>query len=67
MKEAGEFAYAAVAPDIEGYVLYMATLQGWTKDEVSVYSAHLRRELRDPQIHGYVDAKVVWGRKPETN
>lgn len=65
LKELGEYAYGAVASDIEGYVLYMANLQGWSKEEVTVYAAHLRRELRNPAIHGYYKVKVVWGRKPE--
>ena len=65
MKEIGEVALAAIASDIEGYVLYMATMQGWSKEEVTVYAAHLRREMRDPNIHPYCHIKVVWGRKPE--
>lgn len=64
MKRIGEFAHAAVNSDIEGYVLYMATLLGWTKEEVTVYAAHLRREMRDTSIHSYVGTKVVWGKKP---
>jgi hypothetical protein len=64
LKELGGYAYAAVASDIEGYVMYMAGLLGWTKEEVAVYSAHLRREIRDHSIHGYYNVKVVWGRKP---
>lgn len=65
MKETGEFGYAAVATDVEGYVTYMASMQGWTKEEVMVYAAHLRREMRNPAIHGYYRVKVVWGKKPE--
>ncbi|PKS08413.1 hypothetical protein jhhlp_005124 [Lomentospora prolificans] len=65
LKQLGIYAYAAVAADIEGYVLYMANLQGWTKEEVAVYAAHLRREMNNPAIHGYYRVKVVWGKKPE--
>ena len=56
---------ASITSDIEGYVLYMATMQGWSKEEVAVYAAHLRREMRDPKIHAYGHTKVVWGRKTE--
>ena len=65
MKAIGEFVHASVAADIEGYVLYLATLNGWTKEELTVYAAHLRREMRDTSIHAYVNTKVIWGRKPE--
>lgn len=43
----------------------MADLQGWSKEEIMVYAAHLRREMRNPAIHGYYLVKVVWGQKPE--
>ena len=55
----------ALYDDVEGYFLYMCTMMGWTKEEVMVYAAHLRRELRDPSINGYYRVRVVWGRKPE--
>lgn len=60
----GQFAEAAITSDVEGYVTYMANLQGWTKEEITVYAAHLRQEIRNPAIHGYYVVKVVWGRKP---
>lgn len=44
--------------------MYAATMLGWSPEEVSVYSAHVRREMRDPTIHGYYRQKVVYGRKP---
>lgn len=65
MKELGEYGYAVTVADVEGYVLYMANLLGWSKEEVTVYSAHFRREIRNPAIHGYYMIKVIWGQKPE--
>jgi hypothetical protein len=64
LKELGRFAHATIAQDVEGYVLYMANLQGWSREEITVYSARLRREMRDNRIHPYFRMKVVWGRKP---
>ena len=64
MKELGTCTFASIGTDIEGYVTYMASLQDWTKEEVIVYAAHLRREMRNPAIHGYYKVKVVYGRKP---
>lgn len=49
-----------------GYVLFITNvISGWSREQVLVYIAHLRRELRDPSIHGYFRLRVVWGRKPE--
>ncbi|KAF5009232.1 hypothetical protein FDECE_4525 [Fusarium decemcellulare] len=65
MKEMGRFSRAALEQDTEGYVLYMATMEGWTREEVTVYAARLRREMRNRKIHGYFRMKVVWGKKPD--
>jgi hypothetical protein len=64
LKEVGRFAQATLEQDIEGWVSFMANLQGWSKEEIHVYAARLRKEIRDPSIHGYFLIKVVWGRKP---
>jgi len=49
-----------------GYVLFITNvISGWSREQVLVYIAHLRRELRDNNIHGYFKLRVVWGRKPE--
>ncbi|KAL2213557.1 S-adenosyl-L-methionine-dependent methyltransferase [Sarocladium strictum] len=64
LKEVGRFAQATLEQDTEGWVSFMAATQGWTREEVLVYAARLRKEIRDPGIHGYFTIKVVWGRKP---
>lgn len=64
LKEIGEVAQLTLETDIEGYVLYPATALGWSREEVAVYAAHVRRQMRDPKSHGYYRQKVVWGRKP---
>lgn len=65
MKEIGNVTMAALEGDIEGYVLFMATTLGWTRDEIQVYIAHVRRELLSGKYYPYFWQKVVWGRKPE--
>lgn len=69
MKELGQFAFSAIDTDVKGYVTYMADLQGWTKEEIMVYAARLRREIRNTAIHGYYLVKVVWAEnlKPRTS
>lgn len=51
--------------DTEGYILFIANTAGWTREEIQVYIAHLRREVRFGRHYPYYRAKVVWGRKPE--
>jgi hypothetical protein len=63
-KEMGKFARYGLESDTEGFVLFMAHILGWSKDEIQVYIAHLRKELRNKTSHGYYAQKVVWGRRP---
>lgn len=65
LKEIGQYSLLAVLSDIEGFILFMTTVQGWTREQVQIYIAHLRRELRAGKYHVYYWQKVVWGRKPE--
>ncbi|CAJ2499660.1 Uu.00g025130.m01.CDS01 [Anthostomella pinea] len=65
MKEIGQFNALALEQDIEGFIVYMwTTVVGWSKEEISVYAAHLRRELRSTEFHAYYPQKVLIGRKP---
>ncbi|KAI1736066.1 S-adenosyl-L-methionine-dependent methyltransferase [Xylaria scruposa] len=64
-KEIGQYARLALEQDIEGFVMYMwTTVLGWSREEIAVYAAHLRRELRSPHFHAYYPQRVVVGRKP---
>lgn len=40
---------------------------GWSKEDIEVYIAHLRSQLRDPQVHAYFRMRVVYGRKPDNS
>ncbi|KAM0549227.1 hypothetical protein ACHAPJ_009537 [Fusarium lateritium] len=64
LKEMGRYTQFGLETDTEGFVLFMAHTLGWTKDEIQVYIAHLRREMRAGRSHAYYRQKVVWGRKP---
>ncbi|KAI8947878.1 S-adenosyl-L-methionine-dependent methyltransferase [Xylaria longipes] len=64
-KEIGQYARLALEQDIEGFIMYMwTTILGWTREEIAVYAAHFRRELRSPNFHAYYPQRVVIGRKP---
>ncbi|KAK3323198.1 S-adenosyl-L-methionine-dependent methyltransferase [Cercophora scortea] len=66
-KQLGLFAKLVLETDIEGYVLYMwSAVMGWTKEETQVYIAHLRRQLRDPNVHSWYLHRIVYARKPLT-
>ncbi|KAJ4002759.1 hypothetical protein NW766_012689 [Fusarium irregulare] len=64
-KVVGQYTQAAFEEDGKGTVLHFATALGWKEEEVTVFMAQHRREIRSPNIHAYYKQKVIWGRKPE--
>ncbi|KAJ3524446.1 hypothetical protein NM208_g12058 [Fusarium decemcellulare] len=53
-RQIGHFARAHLETDMEGHVLFVAGLaEDWSKDEVVIYCAKLRRELGSGQHHPY--------------
>jgi len=64
-KEIGQYFHACMEEDMEGPLDYAATILGdWTREEIMVYAAQMRRELRQHKVHGYFWQKAVIGRKP---
>lgn len=67
MKEIGRYSQLILEKDADGLILLLANLiQGWSKEEITLYTAHLRREMRSQKHHAYYRLKIVWGRKPES-
>lgn len=64
MKDIGRFGQVFGTQDPEGLMNFVATFLGWKPEEVQVYLARFRKELRDPKIHPYVLLKTVWAQKP---
>lgn len=64
LKEMGRFSAYGLETDTEGFIVFMAHVMGWSQEEIQVYIAHLRRELRSGKMHGYYAQRLVWGRKP---
>ena len=65
MKELGLCFSATWTADLEGACQFMfGTVLGWEKHEISTYIAHLKADLRNPDMHGYVVYRVVYGQKP---
>ncbi|KAH7142171.1 S-adenosyl-L-methionine-dependent methyltransferase [Dactylonectria macrodidyma] len=65
MKEIGQYGELFATQDTEGFVLFVMNLLGWSHEEIQVYIAHVRREIRNRKNHPYFRLKTVWGRKPE--
>ncbi|UPK94434.1 hypothetical protein LCI18_005369 [Fusarium solani-melongenae] len=64
LKEIGRFGQVFGTQDPEGFVNFVATFLGWSSDEVHVYLARFRSELRNLKHHPYVLLKTVWAQKP---
>ena len=55
-----------IEQDSEGLVLFAANvLNGWSREQVAVYIAQVKRELRSGKKHAHYFQKIVWGRKPK--
>lgn len=63
-KQIGLITRAALQNDTEGAIGFMASQLGWTKEEVSVYAAHLSKELRTNAVHAFYRTNVVYAQKP---
>ncbi|EXM12537.1 hypothetical protein FOTG_18964 [Fusarium oxysporum f. sp. vasinfectum 25433] len=66
LKEIGRFGEVFLTQDTEGFVTLAANLLGWSMEEVYVYIAKFRREVRNRKHHVYIRLRAVWARKPET-
>ena len=60
----GMYVRAALENDAEGAMGFMASQLGWTKEEITVYVANLRKELRSNAIHSYFRGNAVYAQKP---
>ncbi|TXB96058.1 hypothetical protein FocTR4_00016179 [Fusarium oxysporum f. sp. cubense] len=67
LKEAGQYFQAAILQDVEGTLMFIANLLGWSREEIHVFAARYRREIRSKKVHGYFRGKVVWAQKPPDN
>ncbi|KAJ5720493.1 uncharacterized protein N7483_008427 [Penicillium malachiteum] len=68
LKEIGRLNHEHWSTGMEGYAMWLLTKFGapepWTPEEVQVYLAHVRADLKNPKIHGWEYARRVWARKP---
>lgn len=65
MRDIGKYAQLALQRDVEGFVTFMwSSVMGWSKEEIQVYAAHLRKELKSGKFHAWYPMRVVVGKKP---
>ncbi|KAJ4176425.1 hypothetical protein NW759_017535 [Fusarium solani] len=66
LKEIGKFQAVQEAQVIDSYTpgLFGRVL-GWSEEEIQVFVAKVKRDLKDPKIHLYQQLYFIWGRKPE--
>ncbi|KAJ4291261.1 hypothetical protein N0V88_006262 [Collariella sp. IMI 366227] len=63
--ELGFWAKRILETDLSGFVNYMwGAVMGWSPEEIQIYLAHLRNQMREPMQTWYPH-RVVYGRKPE--
>ncbi|KAJ8120985.1 hypothetical protein O1611_g10219 [Lasiodiplodia mahajangana] len=66
MQQLGAFSRLAMEQDLDGYAMYLFTnALGWSEQQVTVFLARVRKEMRDLRIQPYFLIEVVYGRKPE--
>ncbi|KAI8171654.1 Secondary metabolism regulator LAE1 [Colletotrichum sp. SAR 10_86] len=65
LRELGKWNLYQLLPGLEALTLGLLTRAlGWSKPEVLVLCAHVRRDLQDTNIHAYWNGYVMYGRKP---
>ena len=64
-KQIGLFYNLALTSDVEGFFNYfLGQVMGWTQNEITKYSAILRREFKETKIHAYGQWRTVRAQKP---
>ncbi|KAI8710567.1 Asparaginase [Fusarium sp. LHS14.1] len=65
LKEVGQYTYAALHVDLEGFLVGpMVEKLGKKLHDAYVLAAQLRNDLRSGKVHAYLPFEVIFGRKP---
>ncbi|KAL2128481.1 hypothetical protein VTI74DRAFT_9124 [Chaetomium olivicolor] len=66
LRRLGQYSWMSLDSDIEGMALYMfTTVLNWSPVETKIYLAHLRRQLKDRNVHGLFKMRCIYAQKPE--
>ncbi|KAF5009123.1 hypothetical protein FDECE_4675 [Fusarium decemcellulare] len=65
LKELGRYQATQEAQVVDSYTpgLFGRVL-GWSEEEIQVFIAKVKQDLKDPSIHIYQTVYFIWGRKP---
>lgn len=67
LKTIGAWNLVQLEDGLEGFLLRLFTQHlDWTRQEVDVLIAKVRKDFRDPRIHAQYNFHVVYGQKPKT-
>ena len=65
LKEIGGVQYHQELQAVDSYTPgIFSRVLGWTEEEIQVFIAKVKAEIKDPSIHLYFPVYFVWGRKP---
>ncbi|KAL2170685.1 hypothetical protein VTG60DRAFT_4527 [Thermothelomyces hinnuleus] len=65
LAEIGAYGHLSMEQDAEGLILYtFQQIMGWSSAEVNAYVAHLRRQLRDKNVHPLARLRLIYAQKP---
>ncbi|KAN0121973.1 TAM domain methyltransferase [Hyaloscypha variabilis] len=67
LKAMGAFMTLQYTEGVDGFTkLPYTTILGWTPQEVDVFNAKVRTQVKDKTIHAMHEYHFVWAQKPET-
>ncbi|KAI4289606.1 MAG: hypothetical protein L6R35_001117 [Caloplaca aegaea] len=67
LKEIGAWNYLQIMQGLEGFTYALFTRRlGYSKAEVEVICANVRKEMKDPKLHAMYHLHVAYGQKPES-
>lgn len=68
LKEVGAWNYLQIMEGLEAFTYALFTrVLGYTRQEVDVVCAKIRKEMKDPKMHAYFYMYVAYGKKPDGN
>ncbi|KAH6885407.1 S-adenosyl-L-methionine-dependent methyltransferase [Thelonectria olida] len=65
MKEIGRYQSIQELQVVDSYTpAVFSRVLGWSNEEIQVFIAKVKNDMKDPSIHLYLPVYLVWGRKP---
>jgi hypothetical protein len=65
LKEVGRWQMANLLGGLEGFSLALFIKHlGWSREELEVFLASVREDIKNPEIHAYMTLVCVTGKKP---